>query len=42
VPDEFGEFSIERSSFLFNQQINEKIPNWVGSTVQINELEDET
>ena len=27
---------------MWNQQIDEKIPNWVNSKVQINELEDES
>jgi len=38
VPDEFGNSSIEKSSYLWNQQIDEKIPNWIQSLVQMNEL----
>lgn len=40
--DNYGEEAIVKKSYLFNQQVNEKIPNWINTYVQRNLLSDES
>ena len=42
IPERFGEASIQRYSTVMNQQFDSYIPSWLGSTVQLNELQDES
>ena len=38
----FGEETISRRSYLFNQQVDNKIPNWVDGRISMNEVADES
>ena len=38
----FGEESIRKQSFIWHQQMDEKLPSWLRSRIEINELEDES
>ena len=38
----YGSDSILKQSYLWSSQIDEKVPSWVRSTININELEDES
>ena len=42
MQQEFNEHSIKRHSRLYNQQVDEKNPNWINTLIRTNLLEDET
>ena len=41
-PIGFGDETITKSSFLFNMQVDNKIPNWVKGSINMNEVADES
>ena len=38
----YGEDTIIKNSYLYNQQVDEKKPNWINTKIQKNLLEDES
>ena len=40
--NEFNEKAIQSQSNLINQQVDEKVPNWINTLIQRNLLSDET
>ena len=42
MPEKFKEESVEQYSEILNIQFNNLVPSWFSSTVQLNELEDDS
>ena len=42
VPDGFGDETIARNSYMFNEQVDTNNPNWVRTRLNINEVADES